>query len=166
MGWYLPCILKVIGFVGGSLRSQSCIVSSCSLGNKGGFHSGVAKWDFRTQGGQVSRVLIKGLNADTASASQWGGHNSYNPDSVQYFICIIHTYMTRFIGLLYMGSFKDNWYKKNNFIYNHVHLVKSLRYVRKKIKIALDLYLIGFSRGEEEKVKYSKTLYQILLNWI
>ena len=44
----------------------------------------MAKWDFKTQGGQVSRAPIKGLNADTASASQWGGHNSYNPDSIHY----------------------------------------------------------------------------------
>ena len=49
----------------------------------GGSHGGVTKWDLRTQGGQVSRVLITGLNADTASTSQWGGRNSYNPDSVQ-----------------------------------------------------------------------------------
>ena len=73
----------VIGFVGGSLRSHSCLVLSRSFGNQG-VHSGVAKWDFKAQGGQVSRVLIRGLNADITSASQLGGHNCHNWDSVQY----------------------------------------------------------------------------------
>ena len=51
---------------------------------RGGSHSGVAKWDLRTQGGQVSRALITGLNADTASTSHQGGRHRYEPDSVQY----------------------------------------------------------------------------------
>ena len=51
---------------------------------RGGSHGGVAKWDLRTQGGQVSRALITGLNADTASTSHQGGRNRYGPDSVQY----------------------------------------------------------------------------------
>ena len=63
----------VIGFVGGSLRSHSCLVLSRSFGNQG-VHDGVAKWDFKAQGGQVSRVMIRGLNADISSASQSGGH--------------------------------------------------------------------------------------------
>ena len=54
-------------------------------GNKrGGSHGGVAKWDLRTQGGQVSRALITGLNADTASSSHQGGRNRSVLDSVQY----------------------------------------------------------------------------------
>ena len=73
----------VIGFVGGSLRSHSCLVLSRSFGNQG-VHNGVAKWDFKAQGGQVSRVLIRGLNADIASASQLGGHNCHNWVSVHY----------------------------------------------------------------------------------
>ena len=34
----------------------------------------MAKWDIKAQGGQVSRVMIRGLNADISSASQLGGH--------------------------------------------------------------------------------------------
>ena len=71
--------------MGGSLSSQHCIVASHLYGNtRGGSHSGVAKWDLRTQGGQVSRVLITGLNADTASASRRGGRNRFALASVQY----------------------------------------------------------------------------------
>merc|ERR1711917_145469 len=75
--------LDIIGFVGGSLSSQHCIVASHLYGNtRGGSHSGVAKWDLRTQGGQVSRVLITGLNADTASSSRQGGRNRFALASV------------------------------------------------------------------------------------
>merc|ERR1711917_10441 len=75
--------LDIIEFVGGSLSSQHCIVASHLYGNTwGGSHSGVAKWDLRTQGGQVSRVLITGLNADTASASHRGGRNRFALASV------------------------------------------------------------------------------------
>ena len=48
----------------------------------GGSHSRVAKWDLRTQGGQVSGVPITGLNADTASASRRGGRNRFALASV------------------------------------------------------------------------------------
>merc|ERR1711917_221090 len=48
----------------------------------GGSHGGVAKWDLRTQGGQVSQVLITGLNADTVSSSHRGGRNRLALDSV------------------------------------------------------------------------------------
>merc|ERR1712131_373740 len=66
----------IIEFVGGSRSSQHCIVTSHLYPHTGGgSHSGVAKWDLGTQGGQVSRVLITGLNADPASASRWGGRN-------------------------------------------------------------------------------------------
>ena len=45
---YLPYILTVIGFVGGSLRSQSFLSPSLSFGNQG-VHNGVAKWDIRSR---------------------------------------------------------------------------------------------------------------------
>ena len=71
--------------MGGSLSSQHCIVAShLYVHTWGGSHSGVAKWDLRTQGGQVSRVSITGLNADTASASRGGGRNRFALASVQY----------------------------------------------------------------------------------
>ena len=76
--------------MGGSLSSQHYIVAShLYIHTWGGSHSGVAKWDLGTQGGQVSRVLITGLNADPASASRRGGRNRLALASVQYNMYVV-----------------------------------------------------------------------------
>ena len=54
-GLISPLHLGVIGFVGGSLRSQSCIVSSYLLGNKRGVLT--VGWPSGTSGPRVAKSL-------------------------------------------------------------------------------------------------------------